>query len=59
VETRESEAAALRTTEIVLGVLRDLDDRDTAIDNLVAAIEHDRAQLVASFICASAATRYG
>jgi hypothetical protein len=53
-EAFDRDALALKTTESVIASLRDLDRPDTAIDSLVAAIEDDRARLLAAVIAGHA-----
>lgn len=55
--TTDRDAAALQATETVLSALRDLDERDPAIDELIATIEDDRARLLASVIGSQAIER--
>jgi hypothetical protein len=51
------DSAALATTETVIASLRNLQDRDPLIEDLVAAIEEDRARLLAAVIGAQATQR--
>jgi hypothetical protein len=50
-------AKALETTETVIGTLALSPERDAPIDRLIAAIEQDRAELLASMVSGHALHR--
>lgn len=55
VKALDRDAAALETTTAVIASLRSLEERDSTIDDLIAAIEADRARLLAFLVRAEAA----